>query len=215
VATVLEPLLVKCQRDQIEEVLLFMDGARKHFKNQYICRWLAHTAMKIPSLSIVVTYFESNHGAGACDSAAAQASNEIQWDDLNKGSQPHKGKTVENAIRVINTLLHHDAQEVKVVHKVDKSDETKCAVKGPKCFVPGKSFVDPDPAAPPERCWKQPGISDIYKMKYRNDGFVEMFFYSDTTVPDFIYEGFAPAERPKRTANSTRQRGGSDVNFSQ
>jgi WW domain len=187
VATALEPVLAEALRNGIKKLSFWSDGAGKHFKNQFITRWWSQKAVFYPELDITIHYFESNHGAGPCDSAAATATRAIAHDDLNQGSQPHKGNTVENAIRVINNIKGYTAEEVKVNKGVvDKTEHRP--ITGPRCFIPGRSFGDPED----KKTWRRPGIRDVYKMKFRSDGMVEMFFHSENAEADFVYDASAP-----------------------
>ena len=60
-------------------IILFSDGARKHYKQKFSISWMAFLEKKFENVSFEWNFFLSNHGFNSCDAAGSHAKRRLKW----------------------------------------------------------------------------------------------------------------------------------------
>lgn len=88
---------------RFNELLIWSDGGRKHFKQRYAMQYVMEMQRKW-AVRIVWNFFASHHGHGVCDADAS-----------------HVKVAVRSAQRDKNILIRRSSQLMKIAHSVGKT----------------------------------------------------------------------------------------------
>ena len=173
VAEVMKDFVARCPQEGINEVHIWSDGASKHFKQAYMQQWWADQAQRFPTVSLVLNYFESHHGASECDAAAHHGKSKVNEDHLVHGSTL-KGEGLEAAAAAIRLLRNTTAQVLSTIGEHVDS-EAKPIKPVPIQFEQGTRPLL---------------LRDIHKIAFLRDGEAQLFLLSKDERPVHTFHGW-------------------------